>query len=170
MWQFRVWFWLLLFVLALLIQTALLPQLFPTPDIPDFVLPLTVIIALYETPRRGLLAGLLGGLLQDLWAGRLWGLNAVSFALLGYLVAWTAGHVARDPIFVPGLLAGLGQLVILPFQWVLLRLSGYDFSWIPFMHTLPEWILFSMFMAPALGGILRFRPRHEVENRYSSGY
>lgn len=167
MWQFRIPTWIVLFVLGLLVQTALLPQIFPSGYVPNMILPLTVIIALYETPRRALLAGLIGGLMQDLWAGRTWGLDALTFALLGYGIGLIQSRVMRDQVFVPGLLAGVSQLVVIPFQWVLLRLFGYDFSWLTFMKPLPDWILFSMLMAPALGGILGFRARHEIESSYA---
>lgn len=101
MWQFRIPTWIILYLLALLVQTALLPQIFPVGYVPNLVLPLTVIIALYETPRRGLMAGLIGGLMQDVWAGRLWGINALTFALLGFAVAHLESRIVRDNIFVP---------------------------------------------------------------------
>lgn len=166
MWQFRIPSWILLFLLGLLVQTALLPHVFPIGYVPNLVLPITVIISLYETPRRGLLAGLIGGLMQDVWAGRLWGLNALTYALLGYALAHLESRVMRDNIFVPGLLGGLSQLLVLPFQWVVLRIFGFDLSWAQFMRPLPIWLLFSMLVTPALGGIFHFRPRHEVDGRY----
>lgn len=167
MWQFRVITWFVLYLLGLLVQTALLPQIFPIGYVPDLVLPLTVIIALYETPRRGLLAGLIGGLMQDVWAGRLWGLNALTFALVGFAIAHLESRIVRDNVFVPGLLAGLAQLLVLPFQWVILRVFGIALPWSEFMKPLPVWLLFSMLVTPAIGGILGFRPRHEVDKPYS---
>lgn len=167
MWQFRVPTWIILFLLGLLVQTALLPQIFPPGYVPNLVLPITVIIALYETPRRGLMAGLIGGLMQDIWAGRLWGINALAFALVGYAIAHLESRIVRDNIFVPGLLAGVAQLLVVPFQWVILRMIGFGFSWSDFMRPLPVWLLFSMLVTPAIGGLLGFRPRHEVDNKYS---
>lgn len=166
MWQFRILSWIVLDLLALLVQTALLPHIFPLGYVPDLILPLTVIIALYETPRRGLAAGLIGGLMQDLWAGRLLGINALTFALVGLAVAQLESRIVRDNVFVPGLLAGLAQLLVLPFQWVVLRLFGIDIPWGDFMRPLPVWLLFSMLVTPGIGGILGFRPRHEVDKKY----
>lgn len=167
MWQFRVITWIILYLLGLLVQTALLPQIFPVGYVPDLVLPLTVIIALYETPRRGLLAGLIGGLMQDMWAGRLWGINALTFALVGFAVAQLEARIVRDNVFVPGLLAGVAQLLVLPFQWLVLRVFGLGTPWSDFMRPLPVWLLFSMLVTPGIGGLLGFRPRHEVDNKYS---
>lgn len=167
MWQFRWVTWIVLFLLGLLVQTALLPQIFPVGYVPNMVLPLTVIIALYETPRRGLVAGLIGGLMQDMWAGRLWGMNALTFALLGYLIAHLESRIVRDNVFVPGLLAGVAELLVLPFQWLILRLVGIAIPWSDFMRPLPVFLLFCMLVTPAMGGILGFRPRHEVDRKYS---
>lgn len=167
MWQFRTLTWIVLFLLGLLVQTALLPQIFPVGYVPDLILPLTIIIALYETPRRGLMAGLIGGLLQDMWAGRLWGINAVTYALLGFAVAQLESRIIRDNVFVPGLLAGLAQLLVVPFQWMVLQLVGIAIPWSDFMRPLPIWLLFSMLVTPAIGGILGFRSRHEVDRKYS---
>jgi rod shape-determining protein MreD len=167
MWQFRIITWIVLDLLGLLVQTALLPHIFPIGYVPDLILPLTVIIALYETPRRGLLAGLIGGLMQDLWAGRLWGINALTFALVGFAVAQLESRIVRDNVFVPGLLAGVAQLLVLPFQWLVLRVFGISISWSEFMRPLPVWLLFSMLVTPGIGGILGFRARHEVDKKYS---
>ncbi len=167
MWQFRWVTWIVLFLLGLLVQTALLPQIFPIGYVPDLVLPLTVIIALYETPWRGLMAGLIGGLMQDLWAGRLLGIDALTFALLGFALAQLESKIVRDNVFVPGLLAGVAQVLVLPFQWIILRLFGFVIPWSDFMRPLPVWILFSMLVTPAIGGILGFRSRHEVDRKYS---
>ena len=79
------------------------------------------------------------------------------------------GFVLDDPVSYrefPGLLGGLSQLLVLPFQWVVLRIFGFDLSWAQFMRPLPIWLLFSMLVTPALGGIFHFRPRHEVDGRY----
>ncbi|MDA8192977.1 MAG: rod shape-determining protein MreD [Thermaerobacter sp.] len=166
MWQFRFPTWLVLFVFALLVQTALLPVIFPVGYVPSMVLPVVVLIAVYETPRRGLAAGLLGGLMMDVWSGRTWGLNALTYAFIGYLVAILQGKIVRDQVFVPGLLAGVAQVAATPLQWVLLRVAGYHFAWLGFVRPLPSSVLFAMLMTPAIGGILRFRSRHEIESMY----
>ncbi len=167
--RLRIGTWILLYLLVLLIQVGLLPQIFPIGYVPDAMLSLTVLIALHETPKRGMWAGLLGGLMQDLWAGRLIGLNALTFALLGYGVAWVQQRIVRDPIFVPGLIAGLSQIVVVPFQWALLYIAGYHFSWLVFSRPLPVWILFSMLFTPALGGMVGFIPkRNRKRTRYRS--
>lgn len=168
MWQFRWVSWVVLYVLALLIQTAWLPQIFPPGYVPSMVLPVTVLFALYETPPRGLVIGAVGGLMQDVWAGRLIGLNAVTMALVGYAVSSIQSKIVRDRVFVPGLLAGLAQVAVVPFQWVVLNLFGFHFGWAAYSRPLADWLFFQMLFTPGLGGILGFRARHEVDSKYST--
>ncbi len=168
MWQYRPITWFLLYLLGILIQSALLPQIFPIGYVPNVVVSVTVLIALYESPSRGMVAGLMGGLMQDLWAGRVIGLNAVTFALLGWCVGYIQSKIVSDQVFVPGLVAGLSQVAVVPFQWLLLTLAGYHFGWLSFVRPLPVWILFSMFFTPGLGGVLGFRSRRELDNGFSA--
>ncbi|MCY0881086.1 MAG: rod shape-determining protein MreD [Firmicutes bacterium] len=151
--------WFVLYILALVVQTAFLPEFFPTGYVPSVVLPVTVLIGLDETPARALWAGFTGGLLEDILAGRLIGLNALTYALLGWAIAKLRPRIVRDAVFVPGILAGLSQLVVPPFQWVLVRLSGDAVPWMTFMRPVPDWILFAMLVTPALGGILELFPK-----------
>ena len=157
-WQ-RPIYWVVLFALGLMVQTALLPQVFPEGYVPNVMVSLIVILALYETPRGGLALGLTAGVLADLFGGRLIGLNTLTDGLLGYLIARYQTRWPHDPIFMPGLIGGVSQLLMVPCQWFLLRLAGYPVSWNTVSALLPYWVLFSMLFTPAVGAILGFRPR-----------
>ena len=155
---YRLLYWLVVFVFGLMVQTALLPQIFPIGYVPSVMVPLVVILALYETPRRGLALGLLAGLLADLWGGRLIGMNTVTFGLLGYVVANYQGRIQHDPIFMPGLVGGVSQLAVASVDWLSLRLIGYPIPAQGLIAPLPYWVLFGMLFTPAMGAILGFRP------------
>lgn len=154
--KYRYVVWFLLVNAALLIQTSLLPHVFPEGYVPSMVLPLVVSLAFHQDTRNGAALGILAGLTQDVWAGRLIGFNALLFGCLGFAVSYIQSKVVHDPIFVPGLLAGMAELFLLPSEWVLLRLFGYGIPWSSFIQPLPYWILFVMLMTPAIGGIVRF--------------
>lgn len=147
--------WTLIQAAALLVQTALLPRWFAPGYAPDVVLSVTVVLALRADPLGGLLVGLIGGGLQDIAAGRLLGLNACTLAFLGWAVAWTKRMVAYDRVFVPALLAGVAQLVMVPWQWLVLKVAGFSFSWHAFTRPLPGWILFALVFTPGLMALLR---------------
>lgn len=158
MWRHHPLFWIALFVVAILIETSLLSGLFPAGYAPNVMLCVTVALSLDETPRRGAAVGVIGGLLQDVAAGRLIGLNAFTLGLVGWGVAWARRSVNPDAVFVPGLMAGLAQLFLTPLQWMMLRMVGLNFGWRPFTHPLPAWILFAMLCTPAILGLIGPKP------------
>jgi len=165
MWQFRWWAWVVAFVAAALMDVALLPNIFPAASVPDLVLPVVIAFALFETPRRGLLLGAVGGLVLDLVAGRLIGLNMTLYAGVGFLVASIQSKVVRDPVFVPGLIAAGMETLARIGQWVVVALFGFPVPPQVFFAPLPVFVLFGLFITPGLIGVLHFRPRHEVDAR-----
>ncbi len=162
MWQYRWWAWVLLFAAALIIQTSFLPLLFPTGFVPNLVL-VVVALAFFESPSRGALLGAIAGLMTDMVAGRLIGMNLAIDAAAGYLVARLQSQIVRDDVLVPGVVgafaAGAARLV----EWGVLRLLGFSFAFRPFVAPLPTDILFALFMTGAVMGLARLRPRHEVD-------
>ena len=156
---YRPLYWGIVFVFGLMVQTALLPQVFPSGYVPNVMISLVVLLALYESPRRGLALGLMAGGLTDLFGGRLIGLNTATLGLIGYIVARYQARLNHDPIFVPGLMGALSQLVIAPVQWFVLQIIGYAVPWQAMAYPLPYWVLFSLLFTPAMGAILGIRPR-----------
>ncbi len=155
-WQ-RPVYWIVLLALGLMVQTALLPEVFPAGDVPSVMISLVVVLALYESPRAGLALGLIAGALMDLLGGRLIGLNTLTFGLLGYGIAVYQVRWRHDPIVLPSVVGGLSQLLVVLVQWVLLHLIGYPVAWSVASAPLPYWILFSMLFTPAVGAILGLR-------------
>lgn len=165
MWQYHWLTWLVMSAAALLIETTLLPLAFPSGYVPDLVLVVVVAFALFETPVRGAALGAVAGLLVDLAAGRMWGLNLGVDAALGAAVALLQTKIVRDAVFVPGLLGALAQVVAHLLDWAGAEAAGLHLSLGAFMHPTPIWILFGLFLTPALVVLLGLRPRHEVDAR-----
>jgi rod shape-determining protein MreD len=165
MWQYRWGTWVILGVVALLIETSLLSRIFPPSDLPNLVLALTVSFAFFETPSRGAVLGGVMGLLVDLAAGRLIGLNLTLFALTGWAVATLQSRIVRDEVFVPGLVGAFCQVAVRIATWMILFIIGFRSPVTSLAAVLPVDILFGLFMTPGLIGILHLRPRHEVDDR-----
>lgn len=163
MWQYRWWMWPLLFLAVLIIETSLLPHVYPMGYVPDLMIPMVVALALYETPIRGAVLGAVAGLMVDVAAGRLLGLHMAIDAGIGFIVATVQTKVVRDDIFVPGLLGALFETASRLLIWVVIVLLGFPVGFQSFMAALPASILFALFMTPAIIGILHLRPRHEVD-------
>ena len=165
MWQYRWWAWVLVFAAALVIQTAFLPLVFPIGYVPNLMLVVVVALAFFESPSRGALLGAIAGLMTDVAAGRLIGMNLALDAGVGYLVARLQSQIVRDDVLVPGLVGALAAGTSRMTEWVVLRALGYSFAFRPFVAPLPTDILFALFMTGAVIGLMRLRPRHEVDAR-----
>ncbi len=162
---YRPLYWIVLFVFGLLVQTALLPQVFPIGYVPSVMVSLVVLLALYESPRRGLGLGIMAGALTDLLGGRLIGLNTATYGLLGYYIAKYQERFKHDQIFVPGLIGALSQLIMALAQWGILNAVGYRLPWQAVTAPLPYWVLFGLLFTPAMGGILGIRPASPAKPR-----
>ena len=166
MWQYRWWTWLILPLVALVVETSLLSHLFPPDALPNLVLVVVVALAFFETPRRALILGALAGLLVDVDAGRLIGLNMALFATAGWVVGVLQARIVRDEIFVPGFIGALVQAGVRIVTWGLLLGLGLAFPLSELASVLPVDILFGLFMTPGVIGILRLKPRHLVDQRF----
>ncbi|MGC8487475.1 MAG: rod shape-determining protein MreD [Clostridia bacterium] len=165
MWQFKWWAWILVFLAAVLLDVSLLPNIFPAGYVPDLVLPLVIAFSFFETPPRGALIGAIGGLLLDISAGRLLGLNMTVYAGVGFFIATIQGKVVRDRVFVPGLIGAGMEAVVRIVEWILVALFGFAVPPVQFFEPLPVFVLFGLFVTPGLMGLMHFRPRHEVDTR-----
>ena len=103
-----------------LLQASLLPALRIADVAPDIPLIVVVLLALRRGPEFGCAAGFAAGLLQDIAAGGLLGVQALTKALAGFVVGALGGRLrATQPLVqVPGLVLltfveGLGRFAVL---------------------------------------------------------
>ncbi|AGB41892.1 rod shape-determining protein MreD [Halobacteroides halobius DSM 5150] len=91
---------------------------------PDLLLILLVFLAVNYGKTAGGIAGFIMGLLQDLFSGGLFGINAICKALVGYLFGFLKGNIYQDKLLVPPFLSFLAtvinQLLIISFANYLL--------------------------------------------------
>ena len=97
----RYFILMILFFASLILQSTLFSHLTFYGVKPDLVLFLTVFFALINGPRQGALAGLTGGLLQDLMFGRYIGMNALAKLLVGYVFGVLERKIYKDNILIP---------------------------------------------------------------------
>ncbi|MGI5880855.1 MAG: rod shape-determining protein MreD [Syntrophomonadaceae bacterium] len=103
--------------MAIFFQSTLFSFYSIRGTIPDLVLMFVVFFALINGERPGTIYGFLCGLLEDLYMGRLIGLNALSKAIVGYSLGKMQGNVFKENMLVGflGVLAGtfINSLVML---------------------------------------------------------
>jgi rod shape-determining protein MreD len=88
-------------LLAVLLQTTLLPQLSLLGASPDLVLLVTIAMGLLEGPIAGAVTGAAGGLLEDLLLSAITGLTALTYLLIGYSVGKIRPYVQSTSVLVP---------------------------------------------------------------------
>ncbi len=98
--------WLLLFTLGgSVAQTNVVQMLSVAGATPDLPFMMTVFWALRRGPEAGCVAGFFAGLIQDVGAGGLVGIQALTKALAGFTLGLAGGRlsVANPLVQVPGL-------------------------------------------------------------------
>ena len=108
-----------------LAQTSFAPALRAGGIAPDFPLIVVALLALRRGPEVGCVAGFAAGLLQDATGGGLLGVQALTKALIGFLVGSADGRlwVTNPLVQVPGLvLLSIGEGVV---RYALLQLFHF---------------------------------------------
>lgn len=100
----------LLALLGLVLQSTLFNQLAVAGVKPDLVLILALFYSIFRGPLPGGLAGFFLGLLEDLYVGRLIGMNALAKGLTTLLSGWLAERAFRENMLVPIITLFLGSL------------------------------------------------------------
>lgn len=91
----------LVLLVSFILQTTLVPQLRVMGTQPDLVLIVVVSYGFIKGPAVGSAAGFIGGLLQDLFAIRSVGLNALSKTIVGYLAGLMERTIFAKNILLP---------------------------------------------------------------------
>lgn len=124
---------------------------------PDFLLGITVILALARRPPVGAVTGFLLGVLRDLVYGNPIGVSALPLALVGWAVGSLGRSVYRESGLTQGLvllIAGLGHGLMV---YVLLRGGDVDGLVAYGVHvTLPSAVLTAVLVPAALHGVERY--------------
>lgn len=95
----RVFFCLLLVVVAVLVQTTLFRRLRPFGESPDLVLLMVIASARWLKPEVGVLLGFTGGLVLDMFEAGPFGLNALAFTLAAYMTVRIGDRFNYGPAF-----------------------------------------------------------------------
>ena len=141
-----VWFayGAILFVL----QSSFMPLLAINGVSVDFFLLLTVSFGFIKGPRRGVLAGFLLGLAQDLATGTFFGMNTLVKMTLGLICGKLADQVFKDQLFLPlsaSVFAALANYLMLVFLYYLMG-YGVDLP-VHARHNLPQMIVIQFVFA-----------------------
>ncbi|MGH2542351.1 MAG: rod shape-determining protein MreD [Ardenticatenaceae bacterium] len=152
--------WLLLLLLAAMLQSTLLPGWTFFGVHPNLVLVLVVAWSLLRGGREGLIWGLVGGILLDLYSITPFG----TFTVAMLVIALVAGFAELTP-FRPALLLPVGMVLALSPLFHLVALGmmqslGWDVAWSSTWRLLPASAILN-----ALLTLLLFRPMRALSRR-----
>lgn len=107
----KVWVILGILILNFLVQSALLPFFQLVGVKPDTLIMLVVSFSLLAGSPTALLAGLTGGLMQDILYGGAVGYNALQYMIIGWLFGYLHGHLLVGRFVLPALFAASAVLI-----------------------------------------------------------
>ena len=116
----RLFVFLIMVVLAIMVQTTALQVVRIWGIIPDLVMILVIFNGFLRGTREGAFLGLVAGLLLDFSAGGYFGLNALTMVLAGYLAGIAESRLYKDNLVIVMFLVGLVTVVSQLAQYLLL--------------------------------------------------
>lgn len=121
----RYWVLTALLVLAFLLQSVLSSHLAIAGVAPDLVLVVVLTFGLLFGWEVGLGAGVLGGLLIDMNAGRIIGLHVLSLGTVGLAIGLAEGRVFKDNLLLAPLAGFVGTAISKSIAMICLWLLGW---------------------------------------------
>lgn len=126
----RSLFLVLLPFLALFFQTTIFRAIPIHGAVPDLLLILVIFYAVFSGSTKGAVYGVACGLWEDLYLGRMIGINAISKGITAYIMGHMEGPVFKDNILVGiiGVVGGtiINSAIIFVISWVGINGFGFD--------------------------------------------
>ncbi len=90
----------LILIIGLVLQITFFSLFTPWGVKPDLVLVIIIVISILEGPKTGLLMGILGGMLQDIFLGEIISVNVIIKAPMAFLLGFLEEHLYKDNYFL----------------------------------------------------------------------
>jgi rod shape-determining protein MreD len=123
-----------LLLVAVVIQSTIVPEIRVGNGGPDLILMMTLSWAMLAGLEEGIVWALVGGILQDLSIGIPTGTTALALVIVVFLSDLVIGQIGRNNLIFPPLVIGIGTVVYHFLLAVLLSIIGRPVS-IPYMLT-----------------------------------
>ncbi len=161
----RFWVLPLALLVAVVLQSTVIPYFAIDWVKPDITLVLIVLVGLLYGPVQGAAGGLFGGLLEDLFTGRFIGLFGLTRMLAGYLAGLVERRVYKEPFLVPMATSFVATVVSETLLFLILKLfgaaPGFGRS---FVHIIGPAAIYNAIVAPVL-----YRPLRRLKTETDKG-
>lgn len=101
----------ILFLVSLILQSTVFSYLTIAGVKPDLILIIVIFFAILHGPKEGTLAGIIGGLLQDLAFGQNLGMNVLTKVVIGYLCGLLERKVYKENLLIPMIIIFIGTFL-----------------------------------------------------------
>lgn len=115
----------LIIILNLILQSTVFQWFEIYGVAPNTALILIISFSIYLGKNKGATLGFFVGLLQDIILGRIIGLNALVFMVIGYIVGLMDQKIFKENLLIPFILAAVGTLFYEIINLLLIFLLGY---------------------------------------------
>lgn len=122
----------IIIVLNLILQSTLFQYFKIAGVVPNTALILVISLAIYNGKHLGAGIGFAIGILQDIIFGRVLGLYALIYMLIGYGVGYIHRNLFKDNVAVPMLFTAIATVLYQCFNLLLIFLLGYEVDVINF--------------------------------------
>ena len=143
-------------VTALLLQSTVFADLKLLGVRPELMYLITIIIAIIEGPREGMIVGFVGGMAQDFLLNQPKGITALTLTLVGYAAGLARQYIVSSSPLMPTLLVAAGTAAGVAFYQVVASLLGQLSE--PFSYALRVTLLTALYgaiLTPILYPVLR---------------
>lgn len=144
------------------IQGQLLPALFHTNFLPDIILTAIIVVTLFKGQSDGLLAALIGGLVQDILISNFFGLHLFPYMIIVYLLSLVKHRMYEERWYWTFAFVSICTLFVGIIRMTMLGMSGADIhlSYIWYM-VIPAVFWNALFGAIGHGLLSRTKERED---------
>ncbi len=144
--------YLVIIILALVIQTTIFTSLSFFVVVPDLILVLVVLFSLINGPNFGIKFGFISGLALDLMVGELIGLNALTKMMIGLIVGLLALRFYKENYVIPFVSVVFATIADQLLYALGMAIFGVQFS----LLTLTEQMLLPLVLYNGILGLLLY--------------
>jgi rod shape-determining protein MreD len=143
-------------ITAILLQSTVLSQVRLLGAKPELLYIVTVLLALIEGPREGMVFGFFAGMAEDFFLNQPKGVTALTLTLLGYTVGLARTYIVSPSPILPTLLSTVGTFGAMCFyQLVRFLLGNPDLHAVAFFRIALLVAIYNGLLTPIVYPVLR---------------
>jgi rod shape-determining protein MreD len=124
--------------ISIVLESAFFPFISMNGVVPNLTMILVICYALYQEEDKAAVIGLLAGLVKDAAVGRIIGVSAITFMMLGYLTSHYKHKIFAEHATTPLIITLMGTLFHETFYLLFVFFLGYQINLI---YAQQVWIL-----------------------------